>query len=85
MLEAISPFFEKLYDETGWNFIIFYESYEYDRFIDAVWVSLKLIVACLIFSLIGTLISAVFVAQWIGGAPMRVRPLSPRHSAGPAE
>ncbi len=67
MLEQIAPFFQNLYEETGWNFVIFYEEYEYDRFIEAVWVSLKLIVACLIFSLVVGIVGA-----WAQGAKSRV-------------
>ena len=67
MLEQIAPFFQNLYEETGWNFVIFYEQYEYDRFIEAVWVSLKLIVACLIFSLVVGIVGA-----WAQGAKSRV-------------
>ena len=66
MLEEIAPFFQNLYDESGWNFIIFYEEYEYDRFIEAVWVSLKLIVACLLFSLVVGIVGA-----WAQGAKSR--------------
>jgi polar amino acid transport system permease protein len=67
VLEYIAPFFLKLYDETGWNFVMFYEQYEYDRFMAAVWTSLKLIVACLIFSLVVGIIGA-----WAQGAKSRI-------------
>ncbi len=63
MLEALAPFFEKFYDDTGWNFVIFYEQYEYDRFIDAIGVSIQLIIASLIFSLV-----VGFVGAWAQGA-----------------
>jgi polar amino acid transport system permease protein len=66
VLEEIAPFFQALYDETGWNFVIFYEEYEYDRFIEAIWVSLKLIVACLIFSFVVGIVGA-----WAQGAKSR--------------
>ena len=67
MLEAIAPFFQNLYDETGVNFVMFYEEYEYDRFVEAIWVSLKLIVACLIFSLVVGIVGA-----WAQGAKSRI-------------
>jgi polar amino acid transport system permease protein len=67
VFDEIAPFFQNLYDETGWNFIIFYEQYEYDRFISAVWVSLKLIVACLLFSLVVGIVGA-----WAQGAKSRI-------------
>lgn len=67
MLDFIGPFFKNLYETTGWNFILFYEQYEYDRFIEAVWVSIELIIACLIFSLIVGIIGA-----WAQGAKSKV-------------
>jgi polar amino acid transport system permease protein len=67
VLDWLAPFFQKLYDETGLNFVIFYEEYEYDRFVEAIWVSLKLIVACLIFSLIVGIVGA-----WAQGAKSRL-------------
>ncbi len=71
MLDAIGPFFKNLYDTTGWNFIMFYEQYEYDRFLEAVWVSIELIIACLIFSVIVGIIGA-----WAQGAKSRILRLS---------
>ena len=66
MLDAIAPFFRALYDSTGLNFVIFYEQYEYDRFVQAVWISLKLIVVCLILSLVVGIVGA-----WAQGARSR--------------
>lgn len=63
MLEVIAPFFQNLYEKTGINFILFYDQYEYDRFIHAIWVSFELIVACLIFSTIVGIVGA-----WAQGA-----------------
>ncbi|MCG8559891.1 MAG: amino acid ABC transporter permease [Hyphomicrobiales bacterium] len=67
MLDLLSGFFKELYDDTGLNFIIFYEQYEYDRFVEAIFVSLKLIVACLILSLIVGVVGA-----WAQGARSRI-------------
>ncbi len=67
MLELLGGFFKNLYDETGLNFIIFYEQYEYDRFVEAIWVSIKLIIACLILSLI-----VGVVGSWAQGARSRI-------------
>ena len=67
MFELMSPFFQKLYDETGWNFVIFYEQYEWNRFLAAIGVSFQLIVACLFFSLVVGVIGA-----WAQGSPIRV-------------
>ena len=63
MLDAIAPFFKEFYDDTGWNFVIFYEQYEYDRFIEAIGTSIQLIIASLIFSLV-----VGFVGAWAQGA-----------------
>ncbi len=67
MLELFADYFQTLYDDTGANFVIFYEVYEYDRFIEAIWVSLQLIVACLIFSLVVGVVGA-----WAQGAQSRL-------------
>ncbi len=66
MLDLLSGFFKRLYEDTGLNFVIFYEQYEYDRFIEAIGVSIKLIMACLIFSLIVGVIGA-----WAQGSKSR--------------
>ncbi|MDH3594015.1 MAG: amino acid ABC transporter permease [Rhodospirillales bacterium] len=66
MLDLLTPFFRRLYDETGWNFVIFYEQYEWDRFVAAIWVSLELIVASLFFSLVVGIVGA-----WLQGSPIR--------------
>ncbi len=58
MLDLIGEFFRNLYDETGWNFVIFYEQYEWDRFVSAIWVSIKLIIASLFFSVVVGIIGA---------------------------
>lgn len=42
MFQLIAPFFQDLYERTGLNFIVFYDRYEYDRFILGVTVSLQL-------------------------------------------
>ncbi len=67
VLEFIGPFFKNLYDTTGLNFIMFYEQYEYDRFIGAIFTSIKLIIACLLFSLVVGLVGA-----WAQGARLRI-------------
>jgi len=67
VLDAIAPFFQSFYDDTGWNFVIFYEQYEYDRFIEGIWTSLQLIVASLIFSLVVGIVGA-----WAQGAKFAI-------------
>jgi polar amino acid transport system permease protein len=66
-VEFYADFFRDLYDTTGLNFVIFYEEYESVRFVAAVWTSLKLIIICLIFSLIVGIIGA-----WAQGAKSRL-------------
>ena len=66
MLETIAPFFENLYQTTGWNFIIFYEEDEWDRFVAAIWVSFELILYSLFFSLVVGIVGA-----WLQGSPIR--------------
>lgn len=66
MLDLLSGFFKRLYEDTGFNFVIFYEQYEYERFIEAIWVSIQLIFACIIFSLIVGIVGA-----WAQGSKSR--------------
>ncbi len=66
-MELFADFFRNLYDTTGLNFVIFYEAYEYERFVTAIWTSLKLIVICLILSLIVGIVGA-----WAQGAQSRI-------------
>lgn len=66
-MELFADFFKNLYETTGINFIMFYEEYEWDRFIEAIWVSIKLIVICLFFSLIVGIIGA-----WAQGAKSKI-------------
>ncbi len=67
VLEAIAPFFKDLYGTTGYNFIIFYEEYEYDRFIGAIGTTIKLILASLFFSMVVGVIGA-----WAQGTKSRI-------------
>jgi len=66
-MELFADYFRELYDSTGWNFIMFYEQYEYDRFLEGMWVSLKLIIASLIFSVV-----VGFVGAWAQGAHSKI-------------
>ena len=58
MFQMIAPFFQDLYERTGLNFIVFYDSYEYDRFLSGVSVSLQLI----FWSIVGSLVIGVLGA-----------------------
>lgn len=58
MLELIAGFFRNLYDNFGWNFVVFYQQYEWNRLIEGISVSLQLIVWSLILSLIVGILGA---------------------------
>lgn len=63
MFQLIAPFFQDLYDTTGLNFIVFYDSYEYERFLSGISISLQLIFWSIVVSLaIGVL------GAWAQGA-----------------
>lgn len=51
-MEYFGAYFQNLYDTTGWNFVIFYDDYEFNRFVEAIWVTIKLILSSLVFSLV---------------------------------
>lgn len=52
MLDVIAPFFRRLYEQTGLNFIVFYDKYEYGRFLTGASISLQLIFWSLFLSLV---------------------------------
>ncbi|WP_414831998.1 amino acid ABC transporter permease [Afifella sp. YEN Y35] len=52
MFSLIAPLFQRLYDETGLNFIVFYDRYEYDRFVSGIAISLQLIFWSILLSLV---------------------------------
>ncbi|EPX79799.1 amino acid ABC transporter permease [Salipiger mucosus] len=52
MLDLIAPFFERLYETTGLNFSPFYDSYDWGRLLEGMWVSVKLISAIIALSLV---------------------------------
>jgi polar amino acid transport system permease protein len=51
MLEIIGPFFKDLYARTGYNFNVFYDPYEYARFLKGAVISVQLILWSLLVSL----------------------------------
>lgn len=66
-MQLIAPFFNGLYEATGWNFVVFRDQYEFDRFLVGASFSIQLIVWSLLVSL------AVGVAgAWIQGSPSRI-------------
>jgi polar amino acid transport system permease protein len=52
MLDVIAPFFHALYERTGLNFIVFYERFEFDRFLGGIGTSLKLMFWSILLSLV---------------------------------
>jgi polar amino acid transport system permease protein len=52
MLDLIGPYFRKLYETTGLNFNVFYDQYEFDRFLAGASNSLQLIFWTLLLSLV---------------------------------
>lgn len=58
MLEIISPYFRRLYETTGLNFNVFYDRYEFDRFLNGASNSLQLILWTLLLSLVIGIIGA---------------------------
>ena len=52
MFQLIAPFFQDLYERTGLNFVVFYDSYEYERFLSGISVSLQLIFWSIVVSLV---------------------------------
>ncbi|MCT8267133.1 amino acid ABC transporter permease [Afifella sp. JA880] len=52
MFSLIAPLFQRLYDETGLNFIVFYDRYEYERFVSGIAISLQLIFWSILLSLV---------------------------------
>ena len=62
-MEAFYEWFQQLYDNTGWNLVFMYDEYERDRLLSAMWITIKLSVYCLVFSLIVGVVGA-----WAQGA-----------------
>ena len=67
MLNIIAPYFRRLYETTGLNFNVFYDRYEYDRFLTGASNSLQLIFWTLLLSLVIGVLGA-----WAQGARSRV-------------
>jgi|TARA_R110002124_G_scaffold285953_1_gene465473 polar amino acid transport system permease protein len=68
VLDLIAPFFERLNDTTGLNFSTFYDSYDWGRLMEGMWVSIKLITAIIALSLVIGVIGA-------GAQTSRLRPV----------
>ena len=51
-MEAISTWFQRLYDTTGLNFTVFYDAYDWQRYLDGLKMTLMLSVITILLSLI---------------------------------
>ncbi|WOI56851.1 amino acid ABC transporter permease [Palleronia sp. LCG004] len=69
MLDLIAPFFERLYETTGLNFSPFYDQYDWNRFVEGMWISLKLIACIIAVSLVIGVLGAA--AQSSKNRPLR--------------
>lgn len=58
IFEHIAPFFQQLYDKTGWNFIVFYDQHAFSIFVEGAWISLRLMFWTIILSLVVGVIGA---------------------------
>ena len=78
MLDLIAPFFERLYDTTGLNFSPSYDSYDWGRLKEGMWVSIKLITAIIAVSLVigvigaGAQTSRLRAVRWIVAAYIEI-------------
>jgi polar amino acid transport system permease protein len=62
-MEAFYEWFKVLYDETGINLPFIYDSYDRGRMLDGLWMTIKLSVVCLFFSIVIGVIGA-----WLQGS-----------------
>lgn len=62
-MEAFFEWFKVLYDETGINLPFIYDSYDRGRMLDGLWMTIKLSVVCLFFSVVIGVIGA-----WLQGS-----------------
>ena len=65
-MEAFFEWFRVLYDETGINLPFLYDSYDRNRMIEGFFMTVKLSVVCLFFSVIIGMIGA-----WLQGSPLK--------------
>lgn len=78
MLDLIAPFFERLYETTGLNFSPFYDSYDWNRLLEGMWVSVKLIIAIIAVSLVigvvgaGAQTSRIRLVRWFMAAYIEI-------------
>ena len=66
-MEAFYDWFRWLYDEHGFNFVIFYESYERERFVRGFITTIYISIACLVFSIVIGIVGA-----WLQGSHFKI-------------
>ena len=66
MFHVIAPLFRQLYERTGLNFVVFYEQFEYERFVSGMSLSLQLI-----FGSIAVALAIGVLGAWAQGARSR--------------
>lgn len=68
MLETFQTYFRDLADTyPSWNFVYFYQPFETERVLKGIWMTIKLSVMCVIFSVIIGVVGA-----WLQGTPSRL-------------
>ncbi|MBV7392937.1 amino acid ABC transporter permease [Mameliella sediminis] len=71
MLDMFTEFFRQLAeDHPRWNFIFFYEERQWDKVVSGLWLTVKLSVACVIFSVIIGIVGAAMQganSRWVRG------------------
>jgi polar amino acid transport system permease protein len=65
-METFYEWFRELYETTGVNLPFIYDSYDRNRMIDGFWMTIKLSITCLFFSIIIGMIGA-----WLQGSPLK--------------
>lgn len=66
-MSVISTWFRDLYETTGWNFVYMYETFEQERLIDGMILTLQLSAACLVFSILIGIVGA-----WLQDSPFKL-------------
>ena len=68
MLESFQEFFRQLAETyPDWNFVYFYQPFESERVLKGIWMTIKLSILCVIFSVIIGIVGA-----WLQGAKSRI-------------
>jgi polar amino acid transport system permease protein len=66
MLESFMEYFRELADShPDWNFVFFYQQFEFERLLSGIWVTIKLSTLCVVFSFLVGILGA-----WMQGSPI---------------